>query len=110
MDSGDATTSLTWRVCKEMKSRPGQGLTEISKKIRHKQNDHASRRTQRSPHTPREQHPLHTPAPPPPPRAAPRPPSPRAAPRPKPPAGYSPLPRKSHNRSSVEYGTLKRNQ
>jgi hypothetical protein len=24
-----------------MKSRPGQGLTEISKKIRHKQNDHA---------------------------------------------------------------------
>src|ERR1700735_1663017 len=34
-----------------MKSRPGQGLTEISKKIRLKQNDHASRRTQRSPHT-----------------------------------------------------------
>jgi hypothetical protein len=28
-----------------MKSRPGQGLTEISKKIRLKQNDHASRRT-----------------------------------------------------------------
>jgi hypothetical protein len=39
-----------------MKSRPGQGLTVISKKIRHKQNDHASRRTQRSPHTRREQH------------------------------------------------------
>src|ERR1700722_10165537 len=39
-----------------MKSRPGQGLTEISKKIRLKQNDHASRRTQRSPHTLREQH------------------------------------------------------
>src|SRR5580704_3310133 len=39
-----------------MKSRPGQGLTEISKKIRLKQNDHASRRTQRSPHTRREQH------------------------------------------------------
>jgi hypothetical protein len=29
-----------------MKSRPGQGLTVISKKIRLKQNDHASRRTQ----------------------------------------------------------------
>src|ERR1700734_274296 len=43
-----------------MKSRPGQGLTEISKKIRLKQNDHASRRTQRSPHTRREQHPVHT--------------------------------------------------
>src|ERR1700683_3400645 len=40
-----------------MKSRPGQGLTVISKKIRLKQNDHASRRTQRSPHTRREQHP-----------------------------------------------------
>jgi hypothetical protein len=39
-----------------MKSRPGQGLTVISKKIRLKQNDHASRRTQRSPHTRREQH------------------------------------------------------
>src|ERR1700733_6977227 len=39
-----------------MKSRPGQGLTEISKKIRLMQNDHASRRTQRSPHTRREQH------------------------------------------------------
>src|ERR1700678_1551652 len=49
-----------------MKSRPGQGLTEISKKIRHKQNDHASRRTQRYPHTRREQHrpsPNPTPAP-----------------------------------------------
>jgi hypothetical protein len=34
-----------------MKSRPGQGLTEISKKIRLRQNDHASRRTQRSRHT-----------------------------------------------------------
>src|ERR1700722_11480986 len=41
-----------------MKSRPGQGLTVISKKIRLKQNDHASRRTQRSPHTRRAQHPL----------------------------------------------------
>src|ERR1700722_20513767 len=39
-----------------MKSRPGQGLTVISKKIRLKQNDHASRRTQRYPHTRREQH------------------------------------------------------
>jgi hypothetical protein len=29
-----------------MKFRPEQGLIEISKKIRHKQNDHASRRTQ----------------------------------------------------------------
>src|SRR5580692_7161579 len=38
-----------------MKSRPGQGLTVISKKIRLKQNDHASRRTQRSPHTRRDQ-------------------------------------------------------
>ena len=43
-----------------MKSRPGQGLTEISKKIRHKQNDRASRRTQCYPHTRREQHPVHT--------------------------------------------------
>jgi hypothetical protein len=34
-----------------MKSRPGQGLTVKAKKIRLKQNDHASRRTQRSPHT-----------------------------------------------------------
>src|ERR1700722_13476373 len=39
-----------------MKSRPGQGLTVISKKILPMQNDHASRRTQRSPHTRREQH------------------------------------------------------
>src|SRR5580704_6243686 len=39
-----------------MKSRPGQGLIVISKKIRLKQNDHASRRTQRSPHTRRQQH------------------------------------------------------
>src|ERR1700734_1389196 len=44
-----------------MKSRPGQGLTVIGKKIRLKQNDHASRRTQRSPHTRREQHPVLTP-------------------------------------------------
>jgi hypothetical protein len=29
-----------------MKSRPGQGLIVISKKIRLKQNDHARRRTQ----------------------------------------------------------------
>jgi hypothetical protein len=43
-----------------MKSRPGQGLTVISKKIRLKQNDHASRRTQYYPHTRREQHPVHT--------------------------------------------------
>ncbi len=50
-----------------MKSRPGQGLTVISKKIRHKQNDHASRRTQRYPHTRRAQHPVHSPC------AAPRP-------------------------------------
>ena len=48
---------LTRKVISEMKSRPGQGLTVISKKIRLKQNDHASRRTQRSPHTRREQHP-----------------------------------------------------
>src|SRR5271168_124908 len=53
-----------------MKSRPGQGLTVISKKIRHKQNDHASRRTQRSPHTRREQHP--PPPPPPPPNQTPK--------------------------------------
>src|ERR1700732_2927758 len=39
-----------------MKSSPGQGPTVISKKIRPKQNDHARRRTQRSPHTRREQH------------------------------------------------------
>src|ERR1700733_3916248 len=59
-----------------MKSRPGQGLTVISKKIRPKQNDHASRRTQRSPHTRREQHPP-TPTPTsPPPRPAPPPPQP----------------------------------
>jgi hypothetical protein len=47
-----------------MKFRPEQGLTVIGKKIRLKQNDHASRRTQRSPHTRREQHPryyLHSP-------------------------------------------------
>src|ERR1700735_5533131 len=39
-----------------MKSRPGQGLTVISKKIRLKQNDQARRRTQCSPHTRRDQH------------------------------------------------------
>src|SRR5580698_399639 len=39
-----------------MKSRPGQGLTVKAKKIRLQQNDHVSRRTQRSPHTRREQH------------------------------------------------------
>src|ERR1700684_4361214 len=39
-----------------MKFRPEQGLTVISKKILLKQNDHASRRTQRSPHTRRNQH------------------------------------------------------
>ena len=42
----------------EKKFRPEQGLIEISKKIRHKQNDHASRRTQCYPHTRRAQHPL----------------------------------------------------
>jgi hypothetical protein len=42
-----------------MKSRPGQGLTVIGKRIRLKQNDHASRRTQCSPHTRRAQHPIH---------------------------------------------------
>src|ERR1700722_2823867 len=42
-----------------MKSRPGQGLTVISKKILLKPTAAASRRTQRSPHTPREQPPLH---------------------------------------------------
>src|SRR5580658_4801512 len=65
-----------------MKSRPGQGLTGISKKIRLKQNDHTSRRTQRSPHTRRAQHPLNasptlaarsTLRPHPPPRPAPAP-------------------------------------
>jgi hypothetical protein len=40
----------------EMKSRPGQGLIVKAMKIRLKQNDHASSRTQRSPHTRREQH------------------------------------------------------
>jgi cyclopropane-fatty-acyl-phospholipid synthase len=44
-----------------MKSRPGQGLIEISKKIRHMQNDHASRRTPPWPDTRREQHPLQHP-------------------------------------------------
>ena len=39
-----------------MKSRPGQGLIVKAMKIRLKQNDHASSRTQRSPHTRREQH------------------------------------------------------
>src|ERR1700679_2776950 len=57
-----------------MKSRPGQGLTVISKKIRPKQNDHASRRTQRSPHTRREQHPVHpSPTASTPPKTTPRP-------------------------------------
>jgi glucosamine kinase len=37
-----------------MKSRPGQGLTVISKKIRPMQNDHARRRTPPLPHTRRE--------------------------------------------------------
>ena len=51
---------LTRKVISEMKSRPGQGLTVKAKKIQLKQNDHASRRTQRSPHTRRAQHPVHT--------------------------------------------------
>src|SRR5580700_4127507 len=67
-----------------MKSRPGQGPTEISKKIRHKQNDHASRRTQRSPHTRREQH-----------RPRPSPHSPRAAPPPPSPPAKPPQPAKT---------------
>jgi hypothetical protein len=36
---------LTRKVISEMKSRPGQGLTVIGKKIRLKQSDHARRRT-----------------------------------------------------------------